>query len=82
MGDLDIRGGRFNKYPDPSNQPKPRKKVAGIEGKMVGDVEGPWDEDAIASGPGQATERMGTVKGAADFKPKKEVFGNRMKKIR
>lgn len=83
MGDLDIRGGRFDKYPDTHNQPKPKKKVAGIEGRMVGEHEGgPWEEDEVSCGPGHAVERMGTVKGPADFKPKKEVFGTRMKKIR
>jgi hypothetical protein len=85
MGQVDIKGdkARFKKYPDQGAFVTKRKKVAGIEGKMVGEREGgPWQEDDVACGCGQATERMGSVKGPADFKPKKEVFGNSMKKIR
>ena len=74
-----IYDGKGQRYPDEVNLMTRRTKVAGIEGTMV-TTEGPCD--AIACGPGQAVERMGSVKGKADKKPTKDVFGNRMTKIR
>jgi len=65
-----IYDGKGQSYPDNPNITNRRAKVAGIEGTMITrDPEGPWDEDDIASGPGQATERMGAVMGAADTSP-------------
>lgn len=67
-------------YPDKPNVTTRRVKTAGFVGKMVGENEsGPWQEDAIACGSGQATERMGTGGGKADSALTKGLFGARMK---
>lgn len=75
-----IYNGKGQRYPDEVNLKTKRSKVTGIEGTMVGEREGAHDEDAVACGPGQAIERMGSVKGAANPKPTKKIFGLKMKK--
>ncbi len=80
MSDRTIYNGKGQTYPDNPNVTVKRNKVAGIEGRMVGEREGAHDEDAVACGEGQAIERMGKVAGKANPKVSKKIFADKMRK--